>query len=109
MRTWNKRLRRAISSVAGALILVLAVVAPVIEAGDFAHSVAVESDHGCHGPSPHEHWIHAQLGANPGLPSVSRTESHLAVASPMGREPVSNSATQAATPGLPEARAPPLG
>ena len=60
-RFWNA----AVAGPLAALLLVLSVAVPVLERADVAHGTVVESQHdpgSC--PTPHDHTVCAQYGAN---------------------------------------------
>lgn len=103
----RRRVRHVTASLAGVVLLVLSVAAPVLEARDLLHGVAVESGHGRHCPAPHQHWIHAQLGSTPALPSTSSVEATRAHVCAAGCDVTPPSATQRPEGRLAEARAPP--
>lgn len=103
----RRRVRDVTAPLTAVLLLVLSVAAPVLEAHDLLHGVAVESGHGSHCPAPHQHWIHAQLGSTPALPSTSSLEATRAHVCAAGCDVTPPSATQRPEGRLPEARAPP--
>lgn len=101
-------MRDVTAPLTAALLLVLSVAAPVLEARDLVHGVTVESGHGSHCPAPHQHWIHAQLGSTPALPSASPVEATRAHVCAAGRDVIPPSATPVPEGRLAEARAPPV-
>lgn len=77
MKQRNNVIRKALAAWLPALLIVLSVTVPMIDLGDFAHEVAVESEHNsatC--PTPHDHTICTQVGANLAIVSGSTVVDH---------------------------------
>jgi hypothetical protein len=77
MKQRNNVIRKALAAWLPALLIVLSVTVPMIDLGDFAHEVAVESEHNsatC--PTPHDHTICTQVGANLAIVSAATWIDH---------------------------------
>jgi hypothetical protein len=71
MTRTRRSFRAALASPLAAVLLTLSVVVPVMDRADFAHAPVVESEHqpgSC--PTPHDHTVCTQVGANHAAPGA---------------------------------------
>jgi len=77
MKRRNNVIRQALAAYLPALMIVLSVAVPLIDYGDFAHEVALESEHSAANcPTAHDHTVCTQVGANLSIVSAPTLVDH---------------------------------
>ncbi len=75
MNPLHRSTRRAVAAPLTALLLTLSVAVPLVERADLGHTPVVESEHqpgSC--PTPHDHTVCTQVGANHAAPGSHAAE-----------------------------------